>query len=228
MKKVILLFLVSIIVACNINAAVITVAGGVATNTDNITYTVEVGSTYYDIVTYVESNFQLNYEHTTGSYSPPTIQQYYDEPNNILQINWTGGKHSIDILNVNGSIFDLNFFLLTSIATDSKGTAGGREHLYVQGYRYGQAVTAPYLLPTNSNGIITTDNILLSNEFDNIDLFRIFGEGAFNFGIDAFYINEAAPNVEGVVIGQPAIPEPGVTTLLPLGLAALLLIRRRN
>jgi hypothetical protein len=38
---------------------------------------------------------------------------------------------------------------------------------------------------------------------------------------------EAAPNVEGVIIGQPAIPEVGVPTLLPLGLAMFMLVRRR-
>jgi hypothetical protein len=97
--------------------------------------------------------------------------------------------------------------------------------IYVQGFRNGSAVTASYLLPGEDWGMSSTSDIVLSSEFDNIDLFRISGSGAFCFGMDAFYINQAAP-VEGISIGSPTIPESSSVFLGGLGM--LILFRRKR
>jgi hypothetical protein len=228
MKKTILPLLIGALMTFSAKAAVISFTGGTVTDQYNVTSTTTGGSMYFNVVSYVENGFQLNYVSSSGNYNAQTIGDYYGTSNDVIHGHWLGGLESIDIFNVSGSTFDLNYFIITSNTSIGGGHSTGDEHIYVQGYRNGQAVTAPYLLPSDDWGIDTVANVILSNEFDNIDLFRIYGEGAFCFGMDAFYINEAAPNVEGVIIGQPAIPEPNVTTLLPLGLATLLLIRRRN
>lgn len=227
MKKLATLLLIGALSIFSAKAAVITFTGGTATDAYNNTYTTTENGIYYNIVSYVEQGFEMRYVSSTDNYNAQTIGDYYGSHNDVIHGHWFGGLESIDIRNINGSTFDLNYFIITSNTAHGGGPATGDEHIYVQGYRNGVAVTAPYLLPSEDWGIGEVSNIILNNEFDNIDLFRIYGEGAFCYGMDAFYINEAAPNVPGVVIGQPAIPEPGVTTLLPLGLALLLLARRR-
>jgi hypothetical protein len=228
MKKTILATLIGALMMFSAKATVITFTGGTAIDADNIPHVTSETDTFYNIASYVESGFQLNYVVSSGSYSPQTIGNYYGSSNDVIHGHWTGGLTSIDISSVNGSTFDLNYFIITSNTSHGGGHATGDEHIYVQGYRNGSAVTASYLLPIEDWGIGEVSNIILNNEFDNVDLFRIYGEGAFCFGMDAFYINESAPNVEGVIIGQPAIPEISTSMLLPLGLAALLIIRRRN
>ena len=228
MKKTILTLLISALMTFSAKATVITFTGGTAIDANNITHVTSETDTFYNIASYVESGFQLNYVVSSGSsYFPQTVGNYYGSSNDVIHGHWTGGLTSIDISSVDGSTFDLNYFIITSNTAHGGGPATGDEHIYVQGYRNGSAVTAPYMLPIEDWGIGEVSNIILNNEFDNVDLFRIYGEGAFCFGMDAFYINESAPNVEGVIIGQPVIPELGVNTLLPLGLAMFMLIRRR-
>ena len=227
MKKTILTTLISALMLFSAKATVITFTGGTAIDANNIPHVTTQDWTYSNIVSYVESGFQLNYVVSSGSYFPQTVGNYYGSSNDVIHGHWMGGLTSIDISSVNGTTFDLNYFIITSNTAHGGGHATGEEHIYVQGYRNGTAVTAPYLLPVEDWGINEVSNIILNNEFDNIDLFRIYGEGAFCFGMDAFYINESAPNVEGVIIGQPIIPEVGVPTLLPIGFAMFMLIRRR-
>ena len=227
MKKTILTLLIGALMLFSAKATVITFTGGTAIDANNIPHVTTQDWSYSNIVSYVESGFQLNYVVSSGSYFPQTVGNYYGSSNDVIHGHWTGGLTSIDIISVDGSTFDLNYFIITSNTAHGGGHATGDEHIYVQGYRNGSAVTASYLLPIEDWGIGEVSNIILNNEFDNVDLFRIYGEGAFCFGMDAFYINESAPNVEGVIIGQPVIPELGVNTLLPLGLAMFMLIRRR-
>lgn len=227
MKKTILTLLIGALMTFSAKAAVITFTGGTATDAYNNTYVTTEHGTYYNIVSYVENGFEMRYVSSSNNYNAQTVGEYYGSENDVIHGHWFGGLESIDISNINGSTFDLNYFIITSNTSQGGGHATGNEHIYVQGYRDGVAVTAPYMLPSEDWGIGEVSNIILNSEFDNVDLFRIYGEGAFCFGMDAFYINEAAPNVEGVIIGQPAIPELGVTTLLPLGLAMLMLVRRR-
>jgi hypothetical protein len=132
---------------------------------------------------------------------------------------------SIDVKNVEGATFDLNYFTITSNTSQGGGSHTDDEMIYVQGFRNGSAVTGSYLLPGEDWGMATTSDIVLSSEFDNIDLFRISGSGAFCFGMDAFYINQAAP-VEGIAIGSPSIPESSSALLGGLGM--LVLFRRRR
>lgn len=226
--KTITTLLLSVLASLSLKAAVISFTGGTATDAYGNTYTTTANNTtYYNIVSYVEQGFKMEYVSSSNNYSFQTVGDYYWSSNDVIHGHWSGGLQSIDISNVSGSTFDLNYFIITSNTAIGGGHATGAEHIYVQGYRNGAAVTAPYLLPSEDWGIGSVSNIILNNEFDNIDLFRIYGEGAFCFGMDAFYIDQAAPNVEGVVIGQPVIPELGTSTLFPLGLAILLLARRR-
>jgi len=58
-----------------------------------------------------------------------------------------------------------------------------------------------------------SDSIDLGPEFDNVKAFWFTAENSvFCFGMDSFYIDEAAPPQEG------AVPEPGTNALLGLGL----------
>jgi hypothetical protein len=231
MKKILIL-LIGALLTSSAYGTVVDFTGGIATGSNGNTFITSQSQTFYNIVSYVEDNYELKYI-TNGSYSMQTVGNYYYTGNDVIHGHWLDGLQSIDVRNINNSAFDLNYFTITSNTERGGGPASGNEHISVQGYRNGLAVTNSYLLPSEDWGMNTTSDVLLSNEFDQIDLFRISGYGAFCFGMDAFYINEAAPVNVGVVIGDvtpqtpidASIPE---TSSLVLGALGMLLLFRRK
>lgn len=224
MKKILTL-LIGALLASSAYATVITFTGGNAIDQYGNIYVTNQDYTYYNIVSYTENGYQLDYV-TDGNSQSQTVGNYYGTANDVIHGHWIGGLQSIDVKSTTvGYTFDLNYFTITSNTEFGGGHASGNEEIYVQGYRNGSAVTSSYRLPSEDWGMATTSDIVLGSEFNNIDLFRISGGGAFCFGMDAFYINQAAP-VEGIAIGGPSIPETSSTLLGALGIITLLRRRR--
>ena len=224
MKRILTTLLLGALLTCSSLATVITFTGGTALDANGNTHVTSQDQTYFNIVSYTENGFELDYM-TNGNYQSQTVGNYYGQGNDVIHGHWTSGLQSIDIKNVAGYAFDLNYFIITSNTSHGGGEATGSEQVYVQGYRNGSTVTSSYLLPSEDWGLQTTTNIILNSEFDNIDMFRISGSGAFCFGMDAFYINQAAP-VEGPALGNTTIPETSSMLLGSLGM--IILLRRRR
>lgn len=226
MKKIIPpLLLAATLLISSAYATVITFTGGNALDANGNIYVTSTDYTYSNIVSYTENGFKLDYV-TTSNYQSQTVGNYYGTNNDVIHGHWTGGLQSIDVKSTTvGTTFDLNYFTITSNTSQGGGAHTDLEQIYVQGYRNGSAVTGSYLLPGEDWGMASTSDIVLSSEFDNVDLFRISGSGAFCFGMDAFYINQAAP-VEGITIGAPNIPE--ASSVLLGGLGMLALLRRKR
>jgi len=222
--KRILTLLIGALLASSAYATVISFTGGTATDANGNLYTTAANQTYYNIVSYTENGYELDYV-SNGNYNAQAVGNYYGTDNDVIHGHWFGGLQSIDVKNIEGATFDLNYFTITSNTSQGGGPHTDDEMIYVQGFRNGSAVTGSYLLPGEDWGMSSTSDIVLSSEFDNIDLFRISGSGAFCFGMDAFYINQAAP-VEGIAIGSPSIPESSSALLGGLGM--LVLFRRRR
>jgi hypothetical protein len=234
MKKIIPpLLIAGALLISSAYATVITFTGGNALDANGNIYITAADSTYYNIQSYTENGYELDYI-TTGNYQAQTVGNYYYTGNDVIHGHWSGGLQSIDVKSISGATFDLNYFTITSNTSQGGGPHTGNEQIYVQGYRGGEAVTGSYLLPGEDWGMNTTSDIVLSSEFDNVDLFRISGSGAFCFGMDAFYINESAPaNVNaggGFVIGNPGIDPsiPESSSALIGGLGLLTLLRRKR
>jgi hypothetical protein len=184
MKKILIL-LIGALLTSSAYGTVVDFTGGIATDPNGNTFITSQNQTFYNIVSYVEDNYELKYI-TNGSYSAQTVGNYYYTGNDVIHGHWFDGLQSIDIRNINNNTFDLNYFTITSNTERGGGPASGNEHISVQGFRNGSAVTNSYLLPSEDWGMNSTSDVLLGNEFDQVDLFRISGYGAFCFGMDAF------------------------------------------
>ncbi len=122
---------------------------------------------------------------------------------------------------IDNSVFDLNYFKITT-NTDCGGcAASGAEEVYINALADGVTTSFSMLLPSDDWGFDGPNTeIFLGTEFDNILAFSItYGSGAVGFGMDEFFIDEEAPGT---------VPEPATFALLGFGLAGIGLSRRKK
>ncbi|MCZ2439015.1 MAG: PEP-CTERM sorting domain-containing protein [Burkholderiales bacterium] len=204
-------------------AVVITFTGGTATMLDTTTAVTNGSTVYTGVDYYEEGGFRLDFLPNSGSTGFSThIGDYYSAGNDVIHAHWATGAYgsvtAIEISKVGGGTFDLNYFILTSNTSTGGGPASGFELAYVEGFASGISTGAPVLLPPEDWGFPATP-VLLGSAFDAVDLVRFYVTNAVDcFGMDEFYIDQAAP-----------IPEPGALALVGLGLfGALVTVRRRR
>ena len=182
-------------------AAVITFDGGVATAS-----------------TYEEDGFRLSAIGGTASFG-----DYYSVGNNVVHAHWGlgdfGSVTAIEITKIGGGTFDLNYFILTSNTMTGGGAASGTENTWIEGFVGGVSTGLAVRLPPEDWGFPATQ-IFLGSNFDAVDKVRFFvTNGVDCFGMDEFYIDEAAPGT---------VPEPTSLALAGLALAGLAVARRRK
>jgi hypothetical protein len=187
-------------------AAQITFTGGVVTLSGGSTGTTNSFSLYGDVDYYEEDGFKLDF--IGGN---QYIGDYYGAGNDVIHGHWMG-MTQIYVSKLDGTSFDLNYFVLTSNTFNGGGAATGGERVFIHASQDGTTSSYSELLPPEDWGFPATQ-IYLGPEFDNVKAFWFTAENSvFCFGMDSFYIDEAAPPQEG------AVPEPGTNALLGLGL----------
>ena len=236
MKKFNSILVLSICLAATAPAAVVTFTGGTAYGnfsyfdpaTENLvtaTSAVTDGTkTFSGVSYYIENNFKFEYIGGTGG----SIGDYYSANNDVIHGHWGwGDMSSIEITKVGGGTFDFNYFVLTSNTLQPGGPATGAEIVYAQAWLNGSQVGSDVKLPSEAWGLGTTTDVFFDSTFDVVDKVVITspmnqtlagtGHGAC-FGMDAFYIDQAAPV-------SPSVPEPSALSLLALGLGGLVSVR---
>jgi len=173
--------------------------------------TVSAGGTIYQ-----EKGFQIETIGGVGSFS-----DYYGVGNNVIHAHWQdgccGSITKIVVRRDDGASFDLNYFILTSNTHTGGGAADGNEKTYIHASFDGVTDDYQQLLPSEDWGFPATQ-IFLGAEFDNVKAFWFTQESGVDcFGMDSFYIDEAAPN---------PVPEPAISALSLLGLLAMGSLRR--
>lgn len=177
------------------------------------------GATGTNSLTYEEGGFRIQSIGGTSFFG-----DYYGNGNNVIHSHWSptfGTVTRIVVSKIDGSAFDLNYFVLTSNTDTGGSTANGTEQAFIHASGTTDGSTSDYTqqLPAEDWGF-PANQIFLGSQFDNIKSFWFDVTNDVDcFGMDSFYINEAAPGT---------VPEPGSFALAGLAMLALGLARRRR
>jgi hypothetical protein len=207
-------------------ASVVGFNGGTVTLNDNSTATSSNGSTLQNVRSYEEQGFKLEFFFSVASPSgfSSNIGNYYGSGNAVIHAHWATGNYGqvtqIKITKLDGSAFDMNYFVLTSDTDTGGGTASGNEQAYIHASSDGVSDDYAQLLPPENWGF-PAQQIFLGSQFDSVKAVWFDVRNAVDcFGMDNFYINEAAPGT--------GVPEPGSLALAVLALGGAAALRRRT
>ena len=219
--------------AASAGAAQITFTGGVVTLIGGATPPTTNNLLLYsaNVDHYVEDGFKLDF--IDGGSGGGSVGNYYgvigdltgpQPDNDVIHAHWLlggiGAVTAVEITKVGGGTFDLNYFILTS-NTDTGGAASnGTEQAFIQGFVSNVPTGAAQLLPPQTWGF-PAQQIFLGAAFDAVDkvVFSVTND-VDCFGMDEFFIDEAAP---------PVAPEPASMLLLGTALVGVAMrYRRRN
>jgi len=216
----------AVLLALSLPAAAVQIGftGGTVILNDNTTETTNNSVVWQNVKAYEESGFRFDYSFA----GPPApfatiIGNYYGLGNDVIHAHWDSGNfgevNKITFVKIDGSAFDLNYFILTSNTDTGGAPASGFERVFIHASVDGTTSSFSQLLPPEDWGFPATQ-IFLGNQFDGIKAFWFEAENAVDcFGMDEFFIDEPPP---------PPIPEPAGLVLLGLGVAGLLMPRRRK
>jgi PEP-CTERM motif len=210
------------------NAVQIDFTGGTVTQNNSSTQTTNNSVLWNNVDYYEEDGFKLDFISSGSNSSDGFIGNYYGVGNDVVHGHWqTGGLGTtltqIKVTKLDNTAFDLNYFVLTSNTHQGGGLASGNERVTIHASIDGTTSSYSQVL-TPENWGFPASQIFLGSQFDNIKAFWFTAENDVDcFGMDSFYINEAAP-------GNPsAVPEPTVTIgLLAIGILGAALTRKRN
>ncbi len=197
-------------------AVQINFTGGTVTLMNGTTQTTDNFVVWLDVDYYEEGGFRLDFIGNVSNPGSAIIGNYYGAANDVIHSHWrTGDFGEIDqikVTKIDGTAFDLNYFILTSNTDTGGNVASGNEQALIHASVDGVTSNFSQLLPPEDWGFFPAKQIFLGSEFDGIKAFWFTAENSIDcFGMDNFFIDEPAPQV----------PEPGSLALLGLGLAGI-------
>ncbi len=206
MSRILSTMLLALGVAASANAAVITFTGGTISGGGNV---------------YEEAGFRV--EAIGGS---ATFGNYYGNGNDVVHAHWVdgfGNMTKLIVSKIDGTAFDVNYFVLTSNTWAGGSAANGSEKTYIHASTDGVTSNYSQLLPSEDWGF-PAQSIFLGSQFDNVKAFWFTQtSGVDCFGMDSFYIDQVAPEDP-----PGTIPEPGSLALIGLALLGMRRFSRRK
>jgi len=175
--------------------------GGTVVRNDASTETTNNSDLWDAVDYYDESGFRLDF--IGGELEPfsANVGDYYSASNDVAHGHWAtgdfGGLTQIKVTKIDGTAFDLNYFVLTSNTDTGGEAASGNEQARIHASLDGTTSSFSQLLPPEDWGF-PGEQIFLGPEFDGIKAFWFEAENPIDcFGMDEFFIDEEAPPPEG-------------------------------
>lgn len=200
------------------NAGLIDFTGGTVHLIGGGTAATDTTTNYGNVDYYEEDGVLFDFLGASGNSFSYNVGDYYGVGNDVIHGHWADGPHgdmeSIRVNKVDNTLFDLNYFKITT-NTDCGGcAASGNEEVYINALADGVNISYSLLLPSDDWGFLgDNDEIFLGAEFNNIKAFSFtYGANAVGFGLDEFYIDIEAPN---------SVPEPSTLAIFALGIIGL-------
>jgi hypothetical protein len=195
--------------------------GGTVTRNDATTETTNNSVSWDNVLHYEEGGFRLAFVGTVGGFESH-VGNYYGAGNDVIHGHWSTGSFGsltrIMVTKIDGSAFDLNYFVLTSNTDTGGSAASGLERAFIHASLDGTTASFSQMLPSEDWGFPATQ-IFLGSNFDGIKAFWFDVENKVDcFGMDNFFIDEPAP----------VVPEPETYALMLAGLGVVGWAARRR
>ncbi|MGM9479673.1 PEP-CTERM sorting domain-containing protein [Roseateles sp. NT4] len=178
---------------------------------------------YQDVSKYEEAGFRVQFFFSGANPFSSIIGDYYGVGNDVIHGHWATGDYGtltqIKITKIDGSSFDMNYFVLTSNTETGGGAASGNEKAYIHASGDGTSDDYSQLLPAENWGFPATQ-VFLGSQFDSVKAVWFDVANAVDcFGMDNFFIDQAAPGT---------VPEPGSLALAAFALFGMTAAARRR
>lgn len=211
----------ALLAASSAGAVQINFTGGNVVMNDASTGTTNNSILNSNVDYYDEDGFRLDFEGGEGDSFTSNIGDYYSSNNDVIHGHWDTGDFGfltrIFVTKIDGTAFDLNYFVLTSNTDTGGSTASGLENVRIHASLDGVTSSFSQTLVPENWGFPATQ-IFLGANFDGIKAFWFTADNAIDcFGMDEFFIDEAAP---------PPVDAPAGASLALLGLGGLAIARR--
>lgn len=205
-------------------AVVIDFTGGTVHSIGGSTHTTNNLALYQDVLSYEEQGIRV----TINGSGVGIVGDYYSigsggfVGNDVLHAHWDTGISSITFTKIDGDTFDLTYFDLSSNTEVGGGQSTALENSYITASN-----GAKLKLPSSDWGFDKDyggqqgdgiARLFLSSSFLGITSFTVTSTNAYCFGLDNFYIDQAAP----------AVPEPESLALTVAGLGIVAGLARRQ
>ena len=231
--------LLACLCAGSANAVQIDFTGGTVHRNDSTTAVTNNSASYDNVSYYEEAGFKLEFLFaSTPTPFSSIVGDYYNTGNDVFHAHWAGNGNQpsgpygeveeIKISKIDGSTFDLGGFRVSTNTAFGGSVSDGNELTWVNSSKGNELFSVTPDSWGLGSGTDPLISIAASNTlFNDISWFSFTNDelsSAVGLGLDNFFLDEAG---DPGGIDPTNVPEPSIIALLGIGLAGVVVARRK-